>query len=797
MKLTLLNFKCWKEKTLELGSVGVSLISGKSGVGKTTILEAVLFVLFGIGTKVVTHGNTSCKVTLEVDGHTIVRTKRPNRLIFDIIHEDDEAQSIINKKFGDNFFMTNYIKQNSYNSFVLLSPLEKLSFLEKFALGDQKLKEIKEKLKILIRERNNRLVEIESQIEIMKILLSEKEIPETIESSIKNISIENQDKIFKKYQKKLDVKESRHSKLRKGIDFLKEKLSATLVINKSIEITQQELKLNSEKISKIKIYNIKNLEDKYEEKKSLLSRFLKNKDFLFAEKKLQTDKETYNSKYEVAKDSLNKKIGKLKKKLWNDMSKEECIDQIQDYKTLIKDIDRLNEYKDKLSKVNIDDTDFDTEIKILEEKIRDMKHKLEIMKFTYKCPKCSSGLKMVENVLVFSSEKINSDVDYKGLIKECRTTKDSLHEKSTINIRNKNIRDSILSNINDIEQRYDMDISQKDTFLFDLKECEDYLENNLETDKKVQILEERLENLYIDLKEDIVHQEDQIKIMRKDIGEDINLQIDEEKIRYKITEIKNQINISRENSELLDELVSKNKSYSKRLEEEKEEFINKFKIIVSVDKIQESISKYESEYKEISDELNKLRKDIQNIDKYIRYLTEVNEFEKLRNKIKNLKEDEFQARKKLTSATTIREKIQEAESITIYNIIQSINNNIQHYLEIFFDENPMTVSLQSFKEDKKHNKKPQINLEIDYKGMECDINMLSGGELQRLIVAFTLALSEMSLSPLILLDECTSNLDQDLTNTVVNGIRKYFSDKKVLIIAHQVVSGLFDNVIKI
>ena len=89
--------------------------------------------------------------------------------------------------------------------------------------------------------------------------------------------------------------------------------------------------------------------------------------------------------------------------------------------------------------------------------------------------------------------------------------------------------------------------------------------------------------------------------MRKDIWEDINLQIDEEKIIYKITQIKNQINISRENSELLDELVSKNKSYSKRLEEEKEEFINKFKIIVSVDKIQESISKYESEYNEISD----------------------------------------------------------------------------------------------------------------------------------------------------------------------------------------------------
>ncbi len=81
--------------------------------------------------------------------------------------------------------------------------------------------------------------------------------------------------------------------------------------------------------------------------------------------------------------------------------------------------------------------------------------------------------------------------------------------------------------------------------------------------------------------------------------------------------------------------------------------------------------------------------------------------------------------------------------------------------------------------------------------MECDINMLSGGELQRVIIAFTLSLAEMSQSPLLLLDECTSNLDQDLTNTVVGGIKKHFSQKNVLIIAHQVVSGIFDNVIKI
>ena len=52
-------------------------------------------------------------------------------------------------------------------------------------------------------------------------------------------------------------------------------------------------------------------------------------------------------------------------------------------------------------------------------------------------------------------------------------------------------------------------------------------------------------------------------------------------------------------------------------------------------------------------------------------------------------------------------------------------------------------------------------------------------------------------SPLLMLDECTSNLDQELTNSVFEAIKENFRDKFVLIVAHQVVLGLFDNIILI
>jgi len=77
------------------------------------------------------------------------------------------------------------------------------------------------------------------------------------------------------------------------------------------------------------------------------------------------------------------------------------------------------------------------------------------------------------------------------------------------------------------------------------------------------------------------------------------------------------------------------------------------------------------------------------------------------------------------------------------------------------------------------------------------LKSLSGGELSRIIIAFTLALSEIFNTPIILLDECTSSLDEHLTNIVFDTIKNNFDDKIIICVAHQVVLGVFDNVIKI
>ena len=81
--------------------------------------------------------------------------------------------------------------------------------------------------------------------------------------------------------------------------------------------------------------------------------------------------------------------------------------------------------------------------------------------------------------------------------------------------------------------------------------------------------------------------------------------------------------------------------------------------------------------------------------------------------------------------------------------------------------------------------------------MEADLSMLSGGELSRVVLAYTLALSEIFNSPVILLDECTASLDQELTGIVVESLRKNCNGKLVVMICHQVVGGIFDRVIEL
>ena len=105
MKLTLKNFRCYTDQTFEFDDDTITLINGPSGHGKTTILLAIQFALYGSSNHkyLVSHNKVSCEVTLCYKNFMIKRTKRPNILNVEIdgkLYEDKEAQVVLNKYFG-------------------------------------------------------------------------------------------------------------------------------------------------------------------------------------------------------------------------------------------------------------------------------------------------------------------------------------------------------------------------------------------------------------------------------------------------------------------------------------------------------------------------------------------------------------------------------------------------------------------------------------------------------------------------------------------------------------------------
>ena len=192
MELTVHNFKCWENKQLSFNSQGITLISGKSGVGKTSIIESIIFVLFGSGRKIIRYGQKHCMVKLRIPINNgfleVQRTKGPNRLTVrrqcmadqqadqqaDEYYEDAAAQAVIDSYYGQQYQSIGYLSQSSINSFVLMGPQEKLSFLENLIFQNTDIRPIKQKVQQLIKERLQQQQQIIGKIDILKARLRDK-----------------------------------------------------------------------------------------------------------------------------------------------------------------------------------------------------------------------------------------------------------------------------------------------------------------------------------------------------------------------------------------------------------------------------------------------------------------------------------------------------------------------------------------------------------------------------------------------------------------------------------------------
>lgn len=149
IKITIKSFRCWDNLTIEIPLNQIVLIKGQSGIGKTTIFQAIVWCLYGnirsIAPIYTQKINTSVTIEFSCFNNKFLkinRKKNPNRLLilygYDTYY-DQPAQEIIKELFGpyELWLVSCYVGQGCRNNFLSMSNTEKMDLLNFIAFHDE------------------------------------------------------------------------------------------------------------------------------------------------------------------------------------------------------------------------------------------------------------------------------------------------------------------------------------------------------------------------------------------------------------------------------------------------------------------------------------------------------------------------------------------------------------------------------------------------------------------------------------------------------------------------------------
>lgn len=814
MRIHLENFLCYTDRTFDLGSDGLTLISGPSGTGKTSILRGIFFALFGEGTRLQAYGKTSTKVELEFGDIKIVRTKRPNRLVVNDVYEDQAGQEIINKYFGDTFKTSGYIQQNNLTSFILKSPREKLEMLEMFIGKDVNIGDIKKRLHIEMGRRRDEVTSTSSNLRILNKLLDETEEPEVVPFPIR-CSKKNRAKAIKNANIRHKNCTILISRTEKKINRVTEELVATQVLNAELKGLKSQLKnLQDRRVElSAKIDSLGYLGDEKLQKYTImLSAVNARKDLYDLRTKHSQRLEELEQMECREREAKERELKALKEDLYTLYPKQELNDLISDTVTSIKDFTKISQIEQNISELNSDFEQLDENRKNIEavqlelEAAQENYSKLELAKDSYICPSCSKTLQLCDGELTLCPDTGVVDNDPQELENAAisvRTLKNRLNRmRKTIIQQEHDLKlfNSYAMQKQELLDKYEQCNSVTEylgTLKDDLEYLQEYKASQKALSKKISKLEseDSMSEAYYISEKKVCELQDLLTKMESDSKPGEKLEIEDREVLIGLIDQEKELirsyNILSETIKDTNHQETKCKLQINSAENKHRQRFKKVRECALMAKWQK---KYNDELTDLQRQLKGHLVTLEDIRKWERYEEKRKTYQEMQKRVEDLKSQETEARQRYGAIMTLKETMLQAESLAMLHIIEIINTHARAFLEIFFPDNPISVQLKPFKTTKK-SVKPAINVEIEYKGMECDLLMLSGGELSRVVLAYTLALAEMFNTPLLLLDECTASLDQDMTGIVFEGIRENFNGKLTLIIAHQVISGTFDNIV--
>ena len=403
-----------------MGDTGQVLLTGPSGEGKTTILMAIAFALYGHGRKVVTQGKTSCQVTLEFEDMKIVRTKSPNRLLLNDVIEDAAAQDMINRKFGTTLTSQVYVEQSGLKSFILMSPSDKLEFLEKHAFHGTNLSEIKKRNRILIAKCKEELTIAATELRMTEQSLSEMSLPEKVEFPLQSRGSRERAIANEETRKKncgVRVKKAERKKAN-----LERELHDIQLLTTRIAGIEQNHQYISQKASEVED-QIEDAERNFDGPESLratelhLERIVARRELTTMEAHHEENLLKLEQMRVDERNALVLEVELAEQELWRDHKIDEIDMDISDLETCMADLEKIGALQRSCDRNQVDNAEHEadketlveSEAALSETKVKRDRAKLK--SHLYSCPSCEARLRVDGNALVVAGEDPEEDLD--------------------------------------------------------------------------------------------------------------------------------------------------------------------------------------------------------------------------------------------------------------------------------------------------------------------------------------------------------------------------------------------------
>ena len=200
MKVTLKGFRCHLDTCYEFND-NLTLISGPSGVGKSTIFQAIFWCLYGNLKGIYDHTGTvtRCSVLLELGNCTIYRQGKPNLLKFNYkssnstdstneIFEDKVAQDLIEREFGPKnvWKACSYIEQGSKCELITCANPDRMDILNCLSFSNDNpedcIEKIDEEIKNVQKELHGAQVSYSTESELLVKQLSSRPLSQHVAS---------------------------------------------------------------------------------------------------------------------------------------------------------------------------------------------------------------------------------------------------------------------------------------------------------------------------------------------------------------------------------------------------------------------------------------------------------------------------------------------------------------------------------------------------------------------------------------------------------------------------------------